>query len=285
MIEVECLFDASDAIGESPLWCPRSQTLYWLDIPAPAIKSLSFPARHYREWPMPEAIGSIGHARSGLVAGMKSGFYLVDLRSGTLQPRAALPRDAAHMRCNDGKCDRRGRFWCGTIDDRAFGPDGVLYRLDSRGLAAMDQGFILTNGIAFSPDDRFMYVADSRREVVYRYDFDIESGSIGNRRAFIGTEDVKGRVDGATVAEDGSYWCAHVRGGQVAQYDRDGRLARAITLPVSCPLMCSFGGSDMSTLFVTSSRALAGPDEPLAGSVFAIHGLDARGIAEPIFDG
>jgi sugar lactone lactonase YvrE len=149
----------------------------------------------------------------------------------------------------------------------------------------MDHGFVLINGIAFSPDDRFMYVADSRREVVYRYDFDIEEGAIGNRRAFISTEDLKGRVDGATVAEDGSYWCAHVRGGQVAHYDPDGRLVRTIALPVSCPLMCTFGGSDLSTLFVTSSRALAGPDEPLAGSVFAIHGLPARGIAEPTFNG
>lgn len=284
MIEIECALEAGDAIGESPLWCAKAQTLYWVDIAAPAIKSLAFPGRRYRQWPMPEAIGSIGHARTGLVAGMKSGFYLVELENGTRKAIALLPDHAARMRCNDGKCDRRGRFWCGTIDDRSFAPEGVLYRLDERGLAAMDEGFVLANGIAFSPDDRFLYVADSRREVVYRYDYDIADGVIGNRRPFISTEDVTGRVDGATVARDGSYWCAHVRGSQVAQYDPDGRLVRTIALPVSCPLMCTFGGSDLSTLFVTSSRALAGPDEPLAGSVFAIHGLDAQGIVEPTFD-
>lgn len=283
MIDVECLLQADDAVGESPLWHAASQTLYWVDIPKPAVKALSFPDRVLREWTMPEPVGSIGLAPHGLVAGMKSGFRLLDLDAGSSIELARLPPQAAHMRCNDGKCDRGGRFWCGTIDDRDFGPDGVLYRLDRHGLAAVDSGFVLVNGIAFSPDDRFLYMADSRREIVYRYAFDLGSGEVADRQPFISTEDVKGRVDGATVAADGTYWCAHVRGSQVAQYDPSGRLMRVIPLPVSCPLMCTFGGADLSTLFVTSSRALAGPDEPLAGAVFAIHGLEARGIPEPVF--
>ena len=130
---------------------------------------------------------------------------------------------------------------------------------------------------------------NSRREVVYRYEFDLASGSIVNRQPFISTEDVPGRVDGATVATDGTYWCAHVRGGQVAQYDPDGKLMRSIPLPVKYPLMCSFGGPDLSTLYVTTSLALVATEEaaeqPLAGGLFAIRGTGCRGIAEPVYGG
>ena len=132
-------------------------------------------------------------------------------------------------------------------------------------------------------------LADTRRLVVYAYDFDLGSGTIANRRPFISTQGLPGRVDGATVATDGTYWCAHVRGGQVAQYDPDGRLMRAISLPTTYPLMCTFGGADMATLYVTTGRQLATAAElagqPLSGSLFAIHGTGCRGIPEPEFAG
>ena len=129
-----------------------------------------------------------------------------------------------------------------------------------------------------------MYVADTRRDVVYSYDFDMATGAIGEKRPWISTEKIAGRVDGATVAQDGTYWCAHVRGGEVAQYDPDGRLIQTIALPVKYPLMCSFGGPNMDILFVTTGRALATPEElmaqPLSSSVFAIRDTGSIGIPE-----
>jgi sugar lactone lactonase YvrE len=239
---------------------------------------------------MPEAVGSIGlRASGGLVAALRSGLYGFDPATGKLTPLVPFAPEPPSIRFNDGKCDRAGRFWCGTLDEAAFAPIGALYRFAGDGCTRHADGFSVLNGMAFSPDDRLMYIADSRREIVWAYAFELAGGELGERRRFISTEDVPGRVDGATVATDGSYWCAHVRGGQVAQYDPDGRLVQAIPLPVKYPLMCNFGGEGMDVLYVTTATALVTPEEaaaqPLAGSLFAIYGCGSRGIPEPFYAG
>lgn len=288
--DVECLHTGRDRFGESPLWDPREAALWWVDVTAPALQRFSPDTRAVSRHPMPEDVGSIGlRRRGGLVAAMRSGIYGLDPSSGA-RALLAAPETGGATRFNDGKCDRAGRFWSGTLDDRDFSPVGNLYRLDPDGSChRMASGFVLINGIAWSPDDRLMYVADSRREVVYAYELDLASGSLGARRRFISTEDIPGRVDGATVDRDGCYWCAHVRGGEVAQYDPDGRRIRRIPLPVRYPLMCTFGGRDLDVLYVTSSAALVTADEaagqPLAGALFAIRNTGAIGLPEPAFAG
>jgi L-arabinonolactonase len=289
MPRVECVLEHQDLLGESPLWSVSEAALYWVDVIGQSIYRLSLERRHCTKWVMPEAIGSIAFSRGGgLVAGMRSGIYAVDIDSGRREALFELGSDASDLRFNDGKCDRAGRFWSGTLDDRRFAPIGKLYCLDASGQCTVaDEHFIIVNGIAWSPDNRTMYVADTRREVVYAYDFDLATGAIGGKRTWISTEKIAGRVDGATVAQDGSYWCAHVRGGEVAQYDPDGQLIQTLALPVKYPLMCSFGGPDMDILFVTTSRALSTPEElmsqPLSGSVFAIYDTGSVGIPEGEF--
>src|SRR4026207_2222163 len=153
-----------------------------------------------------------------------------------------------------------GRAGAEPRDARPFEPLGELYRLSPDGRCdVVDQGFIIVNGIAWSPDNRTMYVADTRRDIVYAYDFDISTGSAAGRRPWISTKNIPGRVDGGTMARDGTYWCAHVRGGEIAQYDPAGHLMRTVPLPVRYPLMCSFGGPDMDILFATTRPVLATP--------------------------
>src|SRR5262245_53628499 len=289
MPRVECVLEHKDMIGESPLWSVSEAALYWVDVIGQSIYRLSFEGRHCAQWVMPEAIGSIAfRCGGGLIAGMRSGIYAVDIDSGRREALFKLGSVASGLRFNDSKCDRAGRFRSGTMDDQSFAPIGKLYCLDASGKwAVADEHFIIVNGIAWSPDNRTMYVADTRREVVYAYDFDVATGAIGRRRPWISTEKIAGRVDGATVAQDGTYWCAHVRGGEVAQYDPDGQLIQTLALPVKYPLMCSFGGPDMNILFVTTSRALSTPEElvsqPLSGSVFAIYDTGSIGIPEGEF--
>jgi sugar lactone lactonase YvrE len=151
----------------------------------------------------------------------------------------------------------------------------------------MDGGFIIGNGIAFSPDDTRLYFADSRDETVWVYDFDVETGAIANRRTFFSTDDLVGRVDGATCDVNGNYWCALVHGGAVACISPAGRLVERIAVPAPKPTMVTFGGPDLATLFVTSATNNLTCDEwrlwPDSGKVFAITGLGTRGLPEPLF--
>jgi sugar lactone lactonase YvrE len=154
---------------------------------------------------------------------------------------------------------------------------------------APDFHFMVSNGTAFDPEDTRMYFSDTLGQMVYVFDFDIDSGEISNRREFFSTRDRPGMVDGATVDQDGYYWCALVAGGQVLRIDPDGRVDREIDMPVPRPTCPAFGGDNYDVLYVTSQRLFMTPEEleasPQAGSLFAIHDLGTRGFPEPRFAG
>jgi sugar lactone lactonase YvrE len=222
---------------------------------------------------------------AAVVGALKNGFCSIDLEAGTAETIVDPEPDRPDNILNDGKCDRRGRYWCGSRDGALTNPVGALHRLDpDLSCRRMDDGFIVSNGIAWSPDDRTMYFADSRGETVWAYDFDLEEGAIRNRRVFFSTHDIEGRCDGATVDAEGFYWCALVHGGAVARFDPKGRMDRRIALPVKHPTMCSFGGDGLDTLFVTSAASMVPEAErkgqPLAGALFAIRGLGVKGLPE-----
>ena len=182
---------------------------------------------------------------------------------------------ASSLRFNDGRCDRQGRFWSGTVQEARVVGEAGLWRLDGeREARRMESALTVVNGIAFSPDDRTMYVADSHVREIYAYDFDAHAGNLGARRLFARLASDAGMPDGATVDVDGCLWVAAIHGGRLIRYAPDGRLDRTIVMPVSQPTSCEFGGEGLRTLFVTSARmrldnaALA--REPLAGSLFAL---------------
>ncbi|WP_460450032.1 SMP-30/gluconolactonase/LRE family protein [Alsobacter sp. SYSU BS001988] len=285
-VDIEVVRAEPDILGECPCWRPQEQALYWIDAFAPAVRRLG-PDGRVTSWPMPRVIGSFGFRRSGgLVAALQDGFALLDLEAGTARTLVDPEPHRPDNVLNDGKCDRAGRFWCGSRDATLTAPTGSLYRLDPDGSASrMDTGFIVSNGLAFSPDDRTLYFADSRAETVFAYDFDLGEGRISNRRTFFSTRDIEGRCDGATVDSDGFYWCALVHGGRIARIDPTGRIDRLIELPVRHPTMCAFGGPALDVLYVTSSAMMAPPGAALAGALFAIHGLGAKGLPEPAFAG
>ena len=285
----------ADVLGESPAWHPREQRLYWVDAFAPAIRRLDPRDGSVESFAMPFDIGSFVFCADGsLVAGTRAGFQHVRLHDGQAHCTLLadpLARDRRLM-LNDGKCDRRGRYWCASVHSDFVGRQAELYRLsaDAQGACSAsreDGGFVIGNGIAFPPGDRLMYLADSRDETVWVYDFDLEAGRVANRRPFFSTRDIEGRVDGATCDRDGNYWCALVHGAAVACLDPQGRLVRHIALPVRHPTMVAFGGEHLDRLYVTTASCLLAPDErslwPLAGALLCIDGLGASGLPEPFF--
>lgn len=280
-----------DRLGECPLWHPHEQRLYWVDAFAPAIRRLDPRTSSVESFALPWDIGSIAFAHDGsLLAATRMGFQRVvlsgDRAHGTLlaDPLARNRR----LMLNDGKCDRLGRFWCASLHSDFIGREGELFRLDpDRTVTRLDGGFRVGNGIAFAPDDARMYLADSRDETVWVYDFDLEKGVPHNRRRFFSTADMEGRVDGAACDRDGHYWCALVHGGAVGCISPQGRLVERIALPLQHPTMVAFGGPDLDRLYVTSASVLGEPHsgeaDDLAGALLCIEGLGARGIPEPAF--
>lgn len=290
MADLSIITEAPDILGEGPQWNPVDGKLYWVDAFAPAIRRIDPTTRAVESFAMPCDIGSFVFARGGgLVAGMRSGFNRVDLDTGEVTPIANPLGPDPRLLLNDGKCDRRGRYWCASVHSDFIGRQSVLYRLDpDLSVRAMDDGFIVGNGIAFSPDDTRMYFSDSRDETVWLYDFDVETGAISNKRLFFSTAQMEGRVDGATCDSEGNYWCALVHGGAVACISPDGKMVERIPVPAKHPTMVTFGGADLSALFVTSATAMLGEEErpswPEAGKLFRIDSTGARGLPEPRFD-
>jgi L-arabinonolactonase len=290
---VECVLDIKAKLGECPVWCGRTSSLYWIDIAAPSLNRFDPSTGRNRVWTLPEPIGSFalcdkqGHA---LVA-LKSGLCRFDLESGGLTPLAAPEPNLPHNRLNDGRCDRQGRFWVGSMRDPPdpSGPTGSLFRFDPTGrLTPMVGGLYVANGLAFSPDGRTLYHSDSFPAVrsIWRWDLDVANGTIANRRLFVDTHGMPGRPDGGAVDADGCYWSAATDGWELVRFTPSGKVDRRIPLPVSKPSMLAFGGARLDTIYVTSIRP-ANADlskQPLAGSLFAVE-AGISGLPEPLFAG
>jgi sugar lactone lactonase YvrE len=239
---------------------------------------------------MPEEIGSLAPREGGgLVVALRSGFHFYDLISRRLVPAALTGDEPEYTRFNDGKTDRQGRFWAGTMDEREKLPTGGLFRL-APDLAChkMIGGIICSNALCWSPDSRVMYHADSGQRSVWAWDFDPATGEIENRRVFVRIAAADGVPDGATVDSEGFVWIAHWGGWRLVRYDPAGRVARTIMLPVAQPTCPMFGGAGLDIIFVTSASigldGKARAAQPQAGSLFAIV-PGVKGLPEARFKG
>lgn len=288
--EVRCVQQANAILGEGPLWCPREGVLYWLDIKRPAIYRFDPEQGQTGHWPLPSDIGCMAlREGGGMVVGLRTGLAFLNFETGAVTAVADPEADRPDNRFNDGKVDRRGRFWAGTLNDAESEPLGSLYRLDPGGeVTLMQGGAVVSNGIGWSPDDRVMYFTDSAVRTIWAYEFDAASGAAANRRVFAEVPDGSGFPDGLTVDADGFVWSAVWDGWRLVRYDPSGRIDREVAMPVQRPTSCMLGGGGLKTLFVTSASihldAVALARGPLAGGLFALD-VDTAGLPEPRFAG
>ena len=286
-MDVVCVAHTNDVLGEVPRWHALENALYWIDALKPAVYRFD-PARNEVErWAPPEKLGSFApSAGGGLIIAGRNGFALYDPRGGSFV-RIADPEDkAAENILNDGRCDSRGRFWAGSMTKTMQRASGKLYRVARGRVDACDDGIWVSNGVAWSPDDKTMYFADSHVHAIFRYDYDVDTGAIGKRRLFADTKDRAGVPDGASVDADGFLWTAMFDGGCLARYAPDGRLERTVPMPVSRPTACAFGGPDLATMYVTTARFRLAPDrlaaEPFAGGLLALD-VGVQGLPESLY--
>lgn len=285
--EISCVADVKAILGEGPVWVTRENALYWVDINGRKIFRLR--DGDTRSWNTPMKVGSIWpREQGGFVAGTENGLAFTDEPFSQFDifsdPDAALPDN----RFNDGKADRNGRYWAGTMDNREREPSGTLYRLDAdRRLAAIDSGYRVTNGPAFSPDSGTMYHTDSAIQRVYAFDLD-DNGMPSSRREFLHFGPGEGYPDGMTVDSEGCLWIAFWDGWCIRRIAPTGERLVEIRTPVQRPTSVAFGGRDLKTLFFTSARRdLQGTEldaQPLAGGLFAAR-VGVQGIAERPFRG
>lgn len=290
-MEIERIGNMRCGVGESPVWHGGERALYWTDIPNRTLWRWDPSSGQSSSWQLPEMAGCMAMAADGgWLLAMESGLF----RSTAFVPGMATPvlrrvAKVTHaregMRFNDGRCDRQGRFWAGTMvmDMSLAADDGRLYRYDfSEGATSMLSSLITPNGLAFSPDGRTMYVSDSHpsRQIVWAFDYDTDTGTPSNRRVFVDMTALPGRPDGAAVDAEGCYWICGNDAGQIHRFTPAGRLDRSLAVPVAKPAMCAFGGDRLDTLYVTSIRT-SDAEDPLSGAVFALR-PGVPGIPEPM---
>ena len=272
MVDVQTFAAPADVLGEGPLWDAAAGRLRWIDVIGKAMMSSDLAGDRFDRRSLPDTPGSFAlRAGGGMLIAYRRGIATIDA-AGAEHPLSDLsPFDVTVERFNDGACDSRGRFWVGTLDRRLAGPVGSLYRLDpDLRLHRMAGGVILSNGIAWSPDDTLLYHCDSGSRDIYVYPFDAVAGTIGDRRVLVTLTEDQGRPDGCAMDVEGCLWVAAPESGKVLRVSPEGRIAGELIVPSMLPTSVAFGGEGLRTLFVTSMRPHEGKAaQPQDGKVFA----------------
>jgi sugar lactone lactonase YvrE len=289
--EVRVAVAQPSLLGESPMWHPQEQVLYYCDIPGRKLQRFNPVSGELAHWDFETDVASVAPMLGGqLLLAMRDGLWRFNPATGARTLLAKPPYDVAKERFNDGKCDAQGRFWVGTIYEPRAPALASLHCFSAGALARRADGITVSNGLAWSPNGRTMYWSDTKAHTVYAFDFNPGSGELSGRRVFANfaakepggsLENYGGRPDGAAVDVEGGYWVAMFEGQRLLRLSPEGQLLREVALPVRCATMPCFGGPDLKTLYITSARenrpATELMEQPLAGCVLALD-VDVPGL-------
>ncbi|VVT15100.1 Gluconolaconase [Sphingomonas sp. EC-HK361] len=262
--------DRRDTLGEGPLWSPRDQSIYWVDILGRRLNRLALADDRVDSWEMPDTISWVIERSDapGFIAGIGRRFVELQLDPVTITPIAAPEEDRDGNRFNDAKADVAGRIWAGSMPFSCDRPTGAFHRLDpDRSVTRVDDGYTIANGPAIASDGRALYHTDTALGTIYRYRIAAD-GTLNDREPFIVFEADWGSPDGMTLDADGGLWVACWGGSCVRRFTPDGAFDRSIALPASQITSCTFAGDALDRMFVTS--AADGVDEPHGGALFEV---------------
>lgn len=283
MYKPELFWQEAALLGEGPLWDDRSGTFYFVDIEGRTLNRCGMNGGGKNQCRFSQRVSAAFLSQSGKVlAALEDGIYLLDEEEEPVlfapnPERPALPRN----RFNDGKCDRLGRMWVGTMDMDAKPGRAALYCVEKDGACSKKIGGVsISNGLCWSRDDRFLYYVDTPSQVLWRYDFDLETGALSNRVGLIDYSGEQGNFDGMTMDAQGNLWIAHWGGFQVSCWDPlTGKKLGQVDLPVPNISCCTFAGEKLDRLVITTAVGrdpAVKRDYPLSGSVY-VCGVDAVG--------
>jgi sugar lactone lactonase YvrE len=289
--EVRVAVVSAALLGESPVWHPREQVLYYADIPGHKLQRFDPTSGDLRHWEFETDVASLAPRLDGtLLLAMRDGLWHFDPSTGERARVAKPDYDPSTERFNDGKADPQGRFWVGTIYEPRDPPRASFSCFANGKLTKKIEGITVGNGLAWSPSGRTMHWSDTKAHTVYAADFDPPSGALSRQRVFASfpvkqagqsLDAYGGRPDGAAMDTEGCYWVAMFEGQRVIRLSPEGEILREVRLPVRCPTMPCFGGPDLKTLYITTSRENRPPaeliEQPYAGCVLALE-VDVPGL-------
>jgi sugar lactone lactonase YvrE len=283
----DLFYDGHALLAEGPVWDSREEALLWVDIDAGKVhrRKTATAAEHMD---VGQKVGAVAlRGGGGFVLALKEGFALVDHWGGPVRIVARPEKDKPRNRMNDGKCDGAGRFWAGTMGPEKG--DGALYRLDADGSTrTMVDGVTISNGLGWSLDQRTMYFIDTPTQRIDAFSYDATSGDIRDRRSLIEVPKEHGSPDGMCVDAEGCLWVAFWGGNAVRRYTSAGALDETIEVAASQVTSCTFGGADLSELYITTASVGLSPTDahaqPHAGGVFVVH-PGVKGLPASAFSG
>jgi sugar lactone lactonase YvrE len=290
---VRCVVPSGDKCGEGAVWVADEGAVYWTDINRFLIHRYDLAGNALRSWFFDEPVVAIsltttpGQMLVALASRLVFWWPATDRRGDFGFHLAGSPQ----VRFNDGRSDPAGNFWVGSMKNNVLadgelgeaGPgEGVLYRVDPAGTVTewrRDLG--IANTLCWSPDARHFYFADTLANVIRVYDYDAATGAISHERPFL-TDFARGAPDGSAIDSEGYLWNCRFGGGCIVRVAPDGRVDRVVEMPVQNITTCTFGGTDLKTLFVTTASIVSPPGNRLAGSLFAVD-VEVPGMAENRF--
>lgn len=289
-MKIERIDSVRCKLGEGPVWDVTEEALYLLDIAQQKILRYRPADGTVHSWATPASPGAMALGNDGVVVAMKNTLYTMNLPSGEFSTIAIAKDQPQEATFNDGKVDRQGRFVVGSCSTNLSDPQpiGGIYSLGlDRKLKRLAGDIAFSNSPCFSPDGKTLYFSDSARHQIFCYEYDTNTGELGERRNLANTRSLGGMPDGATVDSDGLIWVAVIEGSKIVAFRPDGKVERVVELPVSLPGSVMFGGSDLKDLFVaTIDPAYFGrATQEGAGYLYRIQGLGATGLREQRFAG